>query len=288
MTFNKREFKGIQIVMNNGVQPVDQSRFMVCSQSDPEKYYRVEWRQKRWVCDCADYRKRNRKCKHIYAVNYYLKLREISFNIKSNNIALCPICNSSEQVIKRGFRYNRSGPVQRYYCKRCRKRFTDETWFKGMRNKIRAVITSLDLYYRGLSLREIKQHLDSCYGIKVSHTTVYNWIRKFVNMIDPYLQTLQIQTSERWHADETLIKVRGRHLVLWALMDSKTRYLIAYHISKRRGAEDAKALFRKGFETSANRPLEIVTDGANSYDTALNRKSLMAVSYTHLTLPTKA
>jgi transposase-like protein len=161
--------------------------------------------------------------------------------------------------------------VQRYYCKRCGRRFRDEIAFGGIRNKVSTVVTALDLYYRGLSLRQIAQHLESCKGIKVSHGTVYNWIRRFVSLISQYLRNLQIATSERWHADETLIKVRGRHLVLWALMDSETRYLIALHISKNRGAEDAKALIKKAIETSENKPLELVTDGAKSYEAALEK-----------------
>jgi len=275
VTFKKREFKGIQIVMGNNVQLVNQSKFLVRSQSDPRKWYEVTWQRDRWICNCDDFSKHNKKCKHIYAVNYYLVLKEAALGIRSlNNESCCPYCGSSSYVIKRGFRYNRNGPVQRYHCKHCKKRFRDETAFEGMRNRAITIITALDLYYRGVSLRQIVQHVESCYGIKVSHGTVYNWIRKFVNLINEYINTLQIATSERWHADETLVKVSGRHLVLWALMDSETRFLIALHISQKRGAEDAEILIKKAIEASTNKPLEMVTDGACSYEAAIKKEFL--------------
>jgi len=76
-------------------------------------------------------------------------------------------------------------------------------------------------------------------------------------------------TSERWHADDTYLRVRGRHLTLWALLDSDTRLLLAVHISQRRGEADAKKILEKGLEASKNRPLEVVTDGLPSYASAL-------------------
>jgi transposase-like protein len=138
------------------------------------------------------------------------------------------------------------------------------------------IIAALDLYYRGLSLRQIAQHLKSTYDIRVSHATVYNWIKKYVKLINEHVRAIQINASERWHADDTLIKVHGRHLVLWALLDSETRFLIAVHISQMRGSDDAQKLMNEGFERSKNKPLELITDGLPSYSIALqneNRKN---------------
>jgi len=200
-------------------------------------------------------------------------LKEAAREVQDPNAkAYCPKCSSNEYIVKRGKRYNRSGPEQRYYCKRCEIRFVDRTAFGGMRHKAGAIALALDLYYRGLSLRQIAEHLKAIHGITVTHGTIYNWIKKYIQLIHHYLDSFHVQTSDRWHADDTLVRVRGRHLVFWALLDSKTRYLIALHVSKRRRTQDAQTFLKKGLETAKKRPLEIVTDGLSSYTKAVENE----------------
>ena len=278
MTLSKRESKSIQIIVNRGVTPVNQSEFLVHSQSKSNKWYEVTWRKNHWHCNCEDYAKHRKRCKHIYAVGYYLALREIVVSVKHpNSEPKCPKCGKAwdqKNVIKRGVRHNRNGPVQRYYCKHCNRRFGDRTAFEGMRSRATSIASALDLYYRGLSLRQIGEHLEAFYSVKVTHTTVYNWIKKYVQLVSQYVEKLQVRTSDRWHADDTLVRIRGRHLVLWALLDSETRYLIALHISQKRTTEDAQDFLRKGLETAKNKPVEIVTDGLRSYTEAIDRECM--------------
>jgi len=272
----KREYRGIQLLARgNSVRQVDESNFLVCSESDSNKEYRVMWKRDRWVCSCPDYIKNSQKCKHIYAACYYLDLRDITRGIGGlgEGPPRCPKCGSAEQIIKRGKRYNRCGPVQRCYCKRCRIRFSDRAAFEGIKSKTAAVIVALDLYYRGLSLRQISEHLEASHGIKVTHGTVYYWIKKYVELVNRYVKSLRAKTSERWHADETLVRVRGRHLVLWALLDGETRFLIATRVSQSRGEEDAYAVMKNGLEKCEGGPSEFVTDGLSSYSAAIGRIS---------------
>lgn len=270
----KREIRAIQLLAKgNNVQPVDQSKFLVRSQSSPNKWYEVKWQRKQWICNCIDFAKRNKKCKHIYAVNYYLMLRELTVGIRNLDFGpICPKCNCCDSIVKSGFRYNRSGSVQRYYCKRCRKWFTNRVGFERMKNQAVAIVSALDLYFRGLSLRQVAEHLESLFDIKVSFGTVYNWIRKYIEIIYSYVKNLKARTSERWHADDTLIRVQGRQLVLWSLLDSETRFLIAIHISERKRPEDASVIFRKGLESSRNNPIEVITDGLPSYNKAIDKE----------------
>lgn len=273
MTLKKRESKGIQMVINNDVRPVNQSKFLVRSQSKTNEWYEVTWQRNRWCCNCEDYAKRQSRCKHIYAVRYYFMLREVTLGVKNLDVeASCPKCHSDDFAVKCGLRYNRSGPVQRYYCKRCKKWFTDRTGFEGMKNQATAIASALDLYYRGLSLRQIAEHLESLYGIKVSYGAIYYWLKKYVELIHSYIKDFQVKTSERWHADDTIIKVRGRDLVMWSLLDSESRYLVALHVSKRKSTEDACLLFSRGLKTSENKPLEIITDGLPSYGKAIEKE----------------
>ncbi|KXB02193.1 hypothetical protein AKJ43_02290 [candidate division MSBL1 archaeon SCGC-AAA261D19] len=116
------------------------------------------------------------------------------------------------------------------------------------------------------------EHLETSHGVKISHTTVHNWLKKYVKLVGQHVKTLAGKTSERWHADETLVRVQGRHMVLWGLLDSETRFLIATHISQRRGEKDARTFLRKGVEVSKRKPAEVVTDGLTSYPSAIEQE----------------
>lgn len=271
---NKRELAGIQLLEKKiSITQIDQSTFTVRSQSDPNKTYELRWCRNHWICTCKDFEEHKRKCKHIHALNYYLALNELSgLSENLNPRPPCPKCGSEQHVIKRGFRYSRAGPEQRYCCKHCKYRFINRTVFKWMRTKARVVTCALDLFFRGLSLRQVQQHLEDSYEVKVTHSTIYNWIRKYVTIVSEFVESNQLRTSERWHADETIIRVKGRHAVLWNLLDSETRFYIALQISSRRDTINAQTLLKKGKKRTRNRPQELVTDGLPSYAKAIERE----------------
>jgi len=273
LTLSKREMKSLELLMNNNVTQVDQTTFIVNSQHTPSKSYKVAWNRKKWICNCDDYLKHKKTCKHIHAVRYYLLLQSITSAVKHiYEEPHCPKCKSKEFIIKRGYRYNKSGPVQRYYCKKCMVKFTYRTTFKSMKNKVEAIVSALDLYFRGVSLRQLAEHLELTYGIKVSHGTIYNWIKRYVQLVNKYINRLKANSSERWHMDDTLIKVSGRHMVVWALLDSETRFLLALHVSGKRGAEEAQTLIKEGIKTAKNEPSELVSDGLSAFEVAVQEE----------------
>jgi transposase-like protein len=151
-------------------------------------------------------------------------------------------------------------------------KFTYRTTFKGMKNKVEAIVSALDLYFRGVSLRQLAEHLELTYGIKVSHGTIYNWIKRYVQLVNKYVNRLKANSSERWHMDDTLIKVSGRHMVVWALLDSETRFLLALHVSGKRGAEEAQTLIKEGIKTAKNEPSELVSDGLSAFEVAVQEE----------------
>lgn len=271
---SKRESKGIELVVKGAVKPVNSSMFMVRSESNPDERYTVKWNKKRWICSCEDFKRHRKKCKHIYAVCYYLTLQDLQIGVKriGEDKAECPICVSSEFVIKDGFSESRSGLVQRYFCKRCNRGFSEKTGFEGAHGQARAIVLSLDLYYRGLSLRQISEHFQSVYSIKISHGTIYGWIKRYVKIVNRYLSRLQVKSGDRWHADETVVRVRGKHLILWSMLDGESRVLLAQHVNKSKSAEEAYKLLEEALKKSQNKPSEIVTDGALSYEKAIDRK----------------
>ena len=268
---NKREAKAIQfLAKGNSIKLISRSQFLVRSQSNPQKWYEVTWQRDHWRCECEDYLKRNVRCKHVYAIQYFLTIRDITKGMQDlQNEFTCKICGSDRFLVKYGPRHNQSGTVQKFYCKQCNKFSTNRRGYERMKNQTMTVVCALDLFFRGISLREVQQHLQSTFGIDVSYVTIYNWIKKYVELVNSYTKDLKATTSDRWHADETLIKVRGRQMVLWCLLDSETRQLIAQHISQNRSKEDATILFKKGKKSSKTSPNQIITDGLPSYNGAI-------------------
>ena len=82
----------------------------------------------------------------------------------------------------------------------------------------------------------------------------------------------KVDSSGRWHGDETILRVKGKHLVLWSLLDSENRLLLAKHISEGKSAEEATTLFNKGLKKTQDPPSEIITDAAPCYVKAIDQK----------------
>ena len=154
---NKRMSKGIELIANGHVMLVDSSNFRVKSETTSE-WYTVSWNKKSWQCSCDDFNKHQRKCKHIYAVLYFLSLQDIRVGAKKAGLTEtppCPVCGLSEFTIKDGLSENKTGLAQRFYCKKCRKGFSPRTGFEGAHGHAFAIICCLDLYFRGVSLRQL-------------------------------------------------------------------------------------------------------------------------------------
>ncbi|MGL5904113.1 MAG: DDE-type integrase/transposase/recombinase, partial [Cetobacterium sp.] len=45
-----------------------------------------------------------------------------------------------------------------------------------------------------------------------------------------------LNLSDEWHVDETVIKIKGKRYYIWTLIDSETRYVIDWYLTKSREA----------------------------------------------------
>ena len=249
-----------------------QSKFLVQSESTEAQYYEVTWVGKKWSCNCPDFVSKEKTCKHIHAVNYYLTVKAFSpLKSDAENKSVCRKCGSSENK-PHASRFNKSGPVLRLRCQKCGATFTDRSGFENMKNSSKIIVAALDLYYKGLSLRKISEHFQTLYRVEISYTTIYYWLAKYVELVEKYAPNTPVTTGERQGADETMLRIRGRHIMLWGLLNRQTKVLVAEHISQRRSTEDAKALLEKG--QSKTKPMEgqiseLTTDGLGSYSEAL-------------------
>jgi putative transposase len=109
-------------------------------------------------------------------------------------------------------------------------------------------------------------------GVNVSHMGVYKWIRKYVRLMQNYLEKIQPNVSDTWRADELWIKVKGNMKYLFALMDDETRFWIAQEIADSKYMNDAQSLFHKGKKLTNKKTAKIITDGLPSYHDAFNKE----------------
>ena len=249
------QLKGLEIIATGSLQASSSNSYKIKLATG--KTYHVTWRQLKWRCTC----KSTHTCEHIYAV-LFSKLNNPA--IRELPDVACPDCGSSD-LIKRGTRKNKHGLIQRYSCSKCGLRFDDRQGFCKMKGSPEAITVTLDLWYKGLSLNKIADHLDQFYGIKTCPSTMYGWIEKYTTIMKRYTRKLKIASANKWHADETVLGVRGRSYYFWTAMDNRTRFIIATYLSKRRRSKDADELFRKGLKRVLKAPRKIVTDGLSSY-----------------------
>jgi transposase-like protein len=139
-----------------------------------------------------------------------------------------------------------------------------------MKHTANAITVSLDLFFKGLSLSKIVDHLQQFHDTDVSDTTVYRWIRKYVALMGSHLDRLKPRLSGRWHTDETWLKVGGRNEYMWNMLDAKTRFLIATQVTKRRSGEEAERIVRQSVRRAGKKPNRWITDGLSSYRQAEN------------------
>lgn len=90
----------------------------------------------------------------------------------------CLKCKS-KKVIKRGKRYNKSGPKQLYQCNNCEFTFTKKDGFEKMRYKKEIIVSAIHLHNEGLSLFQVQDHLWQHDGVKISRQGIGYWCRKY-------------------------------------------------------------------------------------------------------------
>jgi transposase-like protein len=135
----------------------------------------------------------------------------------------------------------------------CGRYFTINVGFEHMRHNPQAVTTAMQLYFSGESLRNTVKAL-KLLGVVVSHVTVYVWIKKYVGLMEKYLDRITPQVGEIWRADEMSLKVKGNMKWLFALMDDETRFWIAKEVANTKFDHDTSNLFRMGKEVAEKKP----------------------------------
>ena len=183
-------------------------------------------------------------------------------------LSACDRCHSGN-VVQNGRRHNKSGVLARYLCRTCGRRFTGNDGYRKRRADPEKIALSLDLYFRGLSLRKIADHFRQVYRLRLSPMTVYRWIAHYSALAAEWMDAQRARVGERWHVDETIVNVDGEQRYLWNVIDAQTRFLLATRISRTRSLGHTRRPLRKAKAVTPDRPSEVLTDGMQAYPLAV-------------------
>ena len=107
----------------------------------------------------------------------------------------------SPWIVKDGLRHNKYGDIQKCNCRDCNRYFTINLGFERIDATPEMVTSAMQLYFTGESLRNVQKFL-KLRGIKITHVSIYNWIRKYVGLMKTYPEKITPDVADAWRADE--------------------------------------------------------------------------------------
>ncbi len=135
-----------------------------------------------------------------------------------------------------------------------------------MKTPSRQIASAMGMYYGGMSLDAIQQQFRQDHDTDMSESSYWNWVKRFTH--EAIKQTKKFKPEnlgDVWIADETYMKLGGKTVYFWDIIDSKTNFIIATHVSFTRGGGDARLLMRRARNKAGKYPKAVVTDGLKSY-----------------------
>ncbi len=270
---NLREERGRQIAQSEGqIKRIDEHSYEVRSQSG-NGVYQIISTEYGWACSCPDNQYRTVDCKHIWGVKLSLairrevEVRKIEPITGSSNCVYC----GSESIVKDGVRHNKAGEIQVFYCKGCQMHFTLNLGFEKMKHNPQAITTAMQLYFSGESFRKTQRSLELL-GFKVTHKTVYQWVKKYIGLMEKYLDKIMPKVGDTWRTDELYLKIKGDMKYLFAMIDSETRFWIAQQVAQHKATSDVRPMFREAKERAGKKPKKLISDGAHNFHEAYRKE----------------
>lgn len=261
-----RQIKGQEIAnKQDAITRIDEHHYAVKSQTTNLEY-NVVATESGWKCTCPDHTFRRVCCKHIHAVEISIELRkqvEQTVTIEPVKCDSCPKCKSAN-LVKHGIRHNKHYDIQRFSCKDCQFRFSVNLGFERMKGSPKIVTSAMQLYFSGESFRNVEKFL-RLQGVEITHRTIYNWVKKYISLMDKYLENIVPKVGDVWRADELYVRIKGNPKYIYALMDDDTRFWLAKQVSEKKYTEDVRPMFQQAMDNAQKKPRVMITDGAKNF-----------------------
>ena len=123
------------------------------------------------------------------------------------------------------------------------------------------------IYFTGSSLNDIKRYIEQQFGKGLpSDSAIYNWVVKFSQIASKEArQHKPTPIGDAWIADELYLSIGDKRYLLWDIIVTKSRLLIATYLSPKRGKLQAKKLMEFASERAGIVPKAVITDSLASY-----------------------
>ncbi len=193
-------------------------------------------------------------------------MAEFTETLTTERAIACRQCGCTD-VSKDGF----FGDAQYFLCRKCETKFSGADGFPGMRYDRATVARAMTYYYNGMSYRNVGISLGSEDHREVPKWTAWRWVVKYSRVANAYTVGLPAEVGDVWMADETAIMVFGKQYWFWDLIDTKTRFLLASHLSYSRDHANALKFFQMARWRTKTRPKVVLTDKLPAYYRAFNK-----------------
>ena len=157
-----------------------------------------------------------------------------------DSIVKCKYCGSEDLS-----RFGTYKGVQRYWCNECERKFVNNGSIPKMKNSSRQIASAMSMYYNGMPLDGIQTQFRQDYQTDLSESNFWNWVDRFTKDAIRQSKTFKPDVGDEWVADEMYMKLGKRKVYFWDIVDSKTRFLLATHVSFTRGTKDAEQLMKE-------------------------------------------
>ncbi len=103
------------------------------------------------------------------------------------------------------------------------------------------------------------------HGVKVSRWMILLWCQDYSRIINNFTETLEPEIKGNVHADEVVVKTKGKKNWYWGAKDRKTKFKIAEKLTKRRTLSGAIHIFKKIRTGCKGIPKKIITGKLGHY-----------------------
>lgn len=179
----------------------------------------------------------------------------------TTKVITCKNCGSSDI-----YKFGTYKGKQLYYCKACKRKFkADDTQFHA-KYPIEWESSAVDMYFRGMSYKDVREHLQVQYGYSPSKSVIGKWIVKYTDLARKQFKDYHPKVGDVWIADETMLDIDGQHKVwFYDLIDRDSRYLLSSRVTLSRTTKDAELLMEEAERVAGKKPKEVLTDKNASY-----------------------
>ena len=179
----------------------------------------------------------------------------------------CKFCGSATEVV----RFGTYKGVQRYFCKKCGRKFATTSSLPGMRTPANQISSALSMFYEGMSLNAICRCLKQTYNYYPSDSAVYGWIIRFTKIAVSRADRYVVRAGNTWVADETVLNIGGQNVWFWDIIDDQSCFLLASHLSLSRTTKDAQVLMLSAMKHAKQPPKVMITDRLRAYLDGIER-----------------